>query len=576
MFVVTKIMSTFAHMKYILLIFLLMIGLPVMAAEKVVWVAAGDLQDLFDEYELQYVNELTLKGTINGSDIKVLQNWASEYRSLNLADCRIVAGGEPYYDKYTTEDDVIGSYMFTNTEFKKFVLPKTLKKIGDYALSFCGESIDFPATLTWLGDHAFTHNLFSSLHIPATLEHIGNGALNGNISLCDVTIDEDHPNYVLEDGYLYTRDHSRLLAYFAPISSRAETFTIAPETKFIDDKAFNFHRTYNITLNDRLERIGDEAFCYALNNIAPHQKKLVIPNSVTYIGESAFASCYIDQVIISDNVEHLSNYCFSECFIDDIHLPARLKHIGYAALNNNTLRNLELPDSLETIEGRAFHGLTKKRLVIPESVRRIDPEAFYYIYVDTLDIRPLLDSIPRAAFYSSQSLVKLILPPTIKRIGRSAFYECYRLKDCQLPEGLEEIEAWALAGADNMKEWHIPASVRKIDWAAFSVPNFSSHTVYMYSAEPPAETHLEAFADWTMEKSVLYVPEGSLEVYRQTAPWSYFGTIKEFDPTNIKTLRDLNESDSARCYDLQGRIVSPESHGVRIMLTRNGVQKVVK
>lgn len=61
-----------------------------------------------------------------------------------------------------------------------------------------------------------------------------------------------------------------------------------------------------------------------------------------------------------------------------------------------------------------------------------------------------------------------------------------------------------------------------------------------------------------------------------TAPWSYFGTIKDFDPTNIKTLRDLNESDSARCYDLQGRIVSPESHGVRIMLTRNGVQKVVK
>ena len=275
-------------------------------------------------------------------------------------------------------------------------------------------------------------------------------------------------------------------------------------------------------------------------------------------------------------MEHLSNYCFSECFIDDIHLPARLKHIGYAALNNNTLRNLELPDSLETIEGRAFHGLTKKRLVIPESVRRIDPEAFYYIYVDTLDIRPLLDSIPRAAFYSSQSLVKLILPPTIKRIGRSAFYECYRLKDCPLPEGLEEIEAWALAGADNMKEWHIPASVRKIDWAAFSVPNFSSHTVYMYSAEPPAETHLQAFADWTMEKSVLYVPEGSLDAYQLTAPWSYFGTIKEFDPTNIKTLRDLNESDSACCYDLQGRIVSPESHGVRIMLTRNGVQKVVK
>ncbi len=318
-------------MKHILLLLIMTCWLPsvsvTMAAEKVVWVAAGDLQDLFDEYELQYVKELTLKGSINGSDIRVLRDWASEYKTLNLEDCRIVSGGEPYYENYTTENDVIGSYMFADKEFKKLVLPKTLKKIGDYALSFCGESIDFPATLTWLGDHAFTHNQFTSLHIPATLEHIGNGALNGNITLSDVTIDEDHPNYVLEDGYLYTRDHSRLLAYFAPTSSRAETFTIAPETKIIDDKAFNFHRTYNITLNDRLERIGDAAFKYALENIAPHQKKLVIPNTVTHIGKGAFEKCYIDEVIISDNVERLSDYSFGDCFIDDIHLPARLKHI---------------------------------------------------------------------------------------------------------------------------------------------------------------------------------------------------------------------------------------------------------
>ena len=567
-------------MKHILLLLIMTCWLPsvsvTMAAEKVVWVAAGDLQDLFDEYELQYVQELTLKGSINGSDIKVLRDWASEYKTLNLEDCRIVSGGEPYYENYTTENDVIGSYMFADKEFKKLVLPNTLKKIGDYALSFCGEAIDFPETLTWLGDHAFTHNQFSSLHIPATLEHIGNGALNGNISLCDVTIDEDHPNYVLEDGYLYTRDHSRLLAYFAPTSSRAETFTIAPETKIIDDKAFNFHRTYNITLNDSLERIGDAAFKYALENIAPHQKKLVIPNTVTHIGESAFEKCYIDEVIISDNVERLSDYCFGDCSILNIHLPTRLKHIGYAALNNNTLRNLELPNSLETIEGKAFHGLSKKSLVIPESVRRIDPFAFEFILVDTLDIRPRLDSIPRAAFYSSQSLVKLILPPTIKRIGRSAFYECYRLKECQLPEGLEEIEAWALAGADNMKEWHIPASVRKIEWAAFSVPNFSSHTVYMYAEEPPADTHLEAFADWTMEKSVLYVPEGSLEVYRQTAPWSYFGTILEFQPTSINTPQRPFEDMDVRYYDLQGRPTAPEAHGVCIMRTPDGVRKVIR
>jgi hypothetical protein len=285
---------------------------------------AGELKNLFKTYELKYEKDLTLVGTINGSDLKVLRDWAGDFRTLNLEDCRIVAGGEPYYEDYTTEDDVLGSYLFGDKEFKQLVLPWTLKKIGDYAISFCGDSINLPSSLTWLGDHAFTNNNFKKLHLPASLDHIGNGALNGNITLADVTLDPDNPFFVLEDGYLYTRDHSRLLSYFGEISSRAETFTIRPEVRIIDDKAFNFHRTYNITLNEGLEHIGAYAFRYALNNIAPHQKKLVIPNSVNYIGEYAFENCYMDEVVISDNVDSLFNDTFSFCFIDNIHMPAKL------------------------------------------------------------------------------------------------------------------------------------------------------------------------------------------------------------------------------------------------------------
>ena len=104
-----------------------------------------------------------MKGRINGSDVKVLRKWANPQRVLNLADCRIVAGGDPYYEDYTTEDDVIGSYMFADKEFKSLVLPNTLKKIGDYAITFCGDSITLPSTLEWIGDHAFTNNFFKKL-----------------------------------------------------------------------------------------------------------------------------------------------------------------------------------------------------------------------------------------------------------------------------------------------------------------------------------------------------------------------------------------------------------------------------
>ena len=544
-----------------------------MLAERAVIVTAGNLQNLFNTYELTYESNLTLKGDINGSDVKVLRKWANSQRVLNLSNCRIVAGGDPYYEDYTTEDDVIGSYMFVDKEFKSIVLPNTLKKIGDYAFTFCGDSIVFPPTLTWIGDHAFCSNFFKKLHIPATLVHIGNGALNGNINLEDVTIDEDHPEFVLEDGYLYTRDHTRLLSYFANIKSQPKSFTIRPEVKVIDDKAFNYHRSNNITLNQQLEYIGEDAFKYALDNINPYQKELVIPNSVTHIGAYAFYSCRINKLVISDNVEYLPDFCFAYCFISNIHLPAKLKHLGWAALGTNSMNNLVLPNGLERIEKYALTGLNKKKLIIPESLVHIDEFAFRDIKVDTIIIQAALDTIPKAAFYSCESIVKLVLPPTVKRIGSSAFYECYRLTICKLPDGLEEIGSWSLAGADRMKEWHIPASVRKIEKAAFAVPNFSSHTVYMYSQEPPAETDPQAFKDWTMEQSVLYVPQGCTERYQQ-APWNTFGEIREFDSSNIMSIHRTNEHKGHHHFDLGGRPIPDSQHGLRIVLTPEGAKKV--
>ncbi len=544
-----------------------------LSAEKTLTVSAGNLQKLYDDYDLVHEYNLTLKGTINGSDVKVLRKWSNSQRVLNLADCRIVAGGDPYYETYTTEDDVIGSYMFYEKGFESLVLPKTLKKIGDYAISFCGESMDLPPTLTWIGDHAFHHSEFERLHIPASLVHIGNGALNESPNLYQVTIDDNNPEFVLENGYLYTRDHSRLLSCFCPVGTRVASLTIHPEVKIIDDKAFHSVHSDHLNLNEVLEYIGESAFCGMLRDV--YQEKLIIPNSVTYIGPYAFDECYVDTLIISDNVEYLPESVFSYCFIGHIHLPAKLKGIARGALYNSRMCNLELPNGLETIGPWALGELTKGTLVIPESVRQMDEFAFAGIYVDTLDIRAPLDSIPTAAFYSSQSLRKLILPPTIKRIGASAFYECYPLVDCKLPDGLEEIEDWALAGADYMKEWHIPASVRKIGWAAFAVPNFTSHTVYMYSQEPPVETDPGAFLYWTMEESVLYVPTGSVERYKQKRPWNTFGEIREFAPTGIKYIPRSFDGKEHRSFDIGGRI-SNGQRGLHIELTPKGTRKIIK
>lgn len=82
------------------------------------------------------VQNLTVTGYINGTDVKFIKELINNRQllHLDLSDAHIVAGGEAYYTSYKiTEDNTIGSYMFTNDNYKRRLtylsLPKSVTKI---------------------------------------------------------------------------------------------------------------------------------------------------------------------------------------------------------------------------------------------------------------------------------------------------------------------------------------------------------------------------------------------------------------------------------------------------------------
>lgn len=128
----------------------------------------GTLASLFPSATL--CPALELSGSLNGSDIKHLRKLITEENlaSIDLSNVRIVAGGESYYESYSTADDVIGAYMFQNVgHLNKLILPKTLKRIGEYA--FNGTSI-------------------AEIDIPNSVERIDFVAFASSSSLKKVTI----------------------------------------------------------------------------------------------------------------------------------------------------------------------------------------------------------------------------------------------------------------------------------------------------------------------------------------------------------------------------------------------------
>ena len=99
------------------------------------------------------VQNLTVTGYINGTDVKFIKELINnrQLSHLDLSDANIVAGGEAYYASYKiTEDNTIGSYMFTNDNYKRRLtylsLPKSVKKIkldsGMAYKDYCDDNLD--------------------------------------------------------------------------------------------------------------------------------------------------------------------------------------------------------------------------------------------------------------------------------------------------------------------------------------------------------------------------------------------------------------------------------------------------
>lgn len=131
----------------------------------------------------------------------------------------------------------------------------------------------------------------------------------------------------------------------------------------------------SIDIPNSVTSIGIQSFlsCESLTNIT-------IPNSVTSIGESAFTDCIsMDNVIIPDSVITIDDYAFNGCVgMTAITLSNSLTTIGeYAFTTCESLVSVEIPNSVTRISSFVFDGCNAlSTITIGTGVTQIDENAF--------------------------------------------------------------------------------------------------------------------------------------------------------------------------------------------------------
>ena len=289
-----------------------------------------------------------------------------------------------------------------------------------------------------------------------------------------VTWEELKEAFTDEWGVEYSKDRRKLLK--APQGLNG-TYSIRKGTKIICDWAFGWSKFIgrrsltSLVIPDSVTNIGDYAFsgCSSLSSV-------VIPDRVTSIGDCAFENCSsLTDIVIPDGVTNIGKCAFEGCrSLTDIVIPDGVTSIGDCAFANCfSLTGIVIPDSVTGIGKFAFSGCSSlSSVVIPDSVSCIGSGAFKNCSsLSSLVIPDCVTSIGNYAFAYCKSLTDIVIPNSVTSIGDNAFRHCSSLSSLVIPDSVTSIECYAFSGCESLSSIVIPDSVTSIGYHAFASCN---------------------------------------------------------------------------------------------------------
>ena len=263
--------------------------------------------------------------------------------------------------------------------------------------------------------------------------------------------------FVDEWGVIYSKDGRKLLKVTKTLRG---AYSIKEGTRIICKLAFWGRSSLSeIVIPSSVTSIGNSAFsdCSSLSEV-------VIPSSVTRIGDSVFWYCRtLSDIVIPSSVTRIGDSAFFYCSsLSNIVIPSSVTSIGDSAFFYcSSLSEVVIPSSVTSIGNSAFSNCSSlSEVVIPSSVTSIGDCAFSNCSsLSEVVIPSSVTSIGVGAFSNCDSLSKIVIPSSVTRIGNYAFLNCRSLSDIVVPSSVTSIGDGAFVGCSSLKYISIPKSV---------------------------------------------------------------------------------------------------------------------
>lgn len=478
-------------------------------------------------------------GFIGGTQIKSIQI-PSTIRSCGVSNGRregalsgaakleevIISDGTRY-----VPGNICCNYI-ENTSIKKIVIPESVKSIGENAFQNCAgiEEIIFGKNINEIGREAFRdctglkkvifqesdetekssvsigYNAFNGCTSLETITLSSNiGAIGDDAFLCCSNLEElELPEGITYLGYSFIGG-TKIKSIKIP-----STVTSCGVSNSMGYGALSYvTQLEEITFADGMEYVpGNICWNFAENTSL---KKIVIPESVTEIGENAFRNCAgIEEITFGKNIRRINRNAFRECSglkkivfqenekeievngelrkypvtiesgsfwycgsLEAVILSSNVTEIGdYAFCGCNSLEELNLPEGVRHLGYEFIIGTKIKSLRVPSTVgssgtnNSLDGGALNDADVEEVIFAEGTKYIPGNICWNrveSTSLKRIVIPESVKEIGERAFQNCSGIEKITFGKDIRKIGRSAFRGCNGLKRIEFQENEKEIE-----------------------------------------------------------------------------------------------------------------
>ncbi len=346
-----------------------------------------------------------------------------------------------YNGKTYTVTEIADNAFSSNTAIESVSVPGSVRIIGQDAFSECSglKRVILDNGLTAIQDNAFAYcSRLESIKLPSTLEHIGITAFTRS-GLKSLVI----PASVTSLGRNITLDCRNLKSI--KVNSANKVFDSRKNCNAIIKTDINLllEGCRRTRLPKDIVAIGPYAFAGALG-----LKRIVIPSSVQYIFDRAFAFCPLEKIEIPASVSLIHNNPFFGC---------------------GNIRSITVKSGNPTYSS-------------PSGCNAIISNGNDIRVIRYPEVKVILDYLKEGQYMSRntgtliQGCRNTVIPASCTTIGYQSFAYCEGLERIDIPEGVVTVEHGAFEHCPDLKELHLAATVTDFNKSDYC-PELSKITV---------------------------------------------------------------------------------------------------